>query len=351
MNKCDFIVCKDMFLRTLGYKYDTVITKMFGAMPTGSIKPVKDQRGRHKPKHAFSLNIIESFKPMISHYRRNHAPLRRYLPPELSPKVMHEHLCQSRSDIKCCGETYRLRVKNKNIGFGRLGEEECEVCVANIQHECNAGLITNEWDSIHDRLEMVKKVDEGICENCDNWVVHIERANKSREEYRNDADSFPEDDVFYVSADMQKVIMLPRLPGMKTSLFTRRMILYHETYAPLVHSKETRKKWATEKKQIRRIKPTGIIWHERLQGRYAEDVSSTVLKFLRHPKYRDAKRIVIWADNCTGQLKNWTLYSSLVNNHGSISNITMKYLGAYVHVCRFIPFASRTCNEGKETVV
>ena len=147
VNNCDFIVCKDMFLRTLGYKYDTVVTKMFEAMPTGSIKPVKDQRGRHKPKHAFSLNIfdaiddhIESFKPMISHYHRNHAPLRRYLPPELSAKVMHEHLCQSHPDIKCCGETYRLRVKNKNIGFGRLGEEECEVCIANIQHECNAGL-------------------------------------------------------------------------------------------------------------------------------------------------------------------------------------------------------------------
>ena len=76
----------------------------------------------------------------------------------------------------------------------------------------------------------------------DNWIVCIERANKSREEYRNDADSFPEDDVFYISADM-----LPRLPGMKTALFTRRMILYHENYAPLVHSKESRKKWDTEK--------------------------------------------------------------------------------------------------------
>ena len=60
-----------------------------------------------------------------------------------------------------------------------------------------------------------------------------------------------------------------------------------------------------------------------------EDVTSTVIKALRHPQYRDAKEIVIWADNCTGQLKNWTFYSALiyeVNHHASINNLTIKYL-------------------------
>ena len=252
---------------------------------------------------------IESFKPMISHYRRADAPLRRYLPPELSPKVMYEHFCESNPGM-CCGETYRLRLKKKNIGFGQLGEEECEVCVANIHHQYNAGLITESRDLIEDRLAKVKS---GVCEECDAWILHILRANKSREAYRKDADTYPSDNVFYVSADKQKVIMLPRLPGLKTAVFTRRIILYHETYAPLIPSKETKKKWKEEKRPRRQIKPLGIIWHEGIQGRYDEDVSSTVLKCLRDSKYREAREMVIWADNCVGQLNNWALYSTLVH--------------------------------------
>ena len=324
--KVNVIVCKDMFLWTLGYNYDTVVTKI----PT-STKPVKEKRGKHKPKRAFSQDMlaaiddhIESFKPMISNYRRAHASLCWYLPPELSPKVMYGHFCESNPGM-CCGETYRLRLKKKNIGFGQLGEEECEVCVANIHHQCNAGLITESRDSIEDHLAKVKS---GVCEECDAWILHILRANKSREAYRKDADTYPTDNVFYVSADMQKVIMLPRWPGLKTAVFTWHIILYHETYAPLIPSKETKKKWKEEKRPRRQIKPLGIIWHEGIQGRYDEDVSSTVLKCLHDSKYQEAREMVIWADNCVGQLKNWTLYSTLVhevNIHGNISNIRIKY--------------------------
>ena len=153
---------------------------------------------------------------------------------------------------------------------------------SNIHHQCNAGLITESRDSIEDRLAKVKS---GVCEECDAWILHILRANKSREAYRKDADTYPSDNVFYVSADMQKVIMLPRLPGLKTAVFTWRIILYHETYAPLISWKETKKKWKEEKRPRRQIKPLGIIWHEGIQGRYNEDVSSTVLKCLRDSKY------------------------------------------------------------------
>ena len=44
VNTCDVIVCNDMFLRTLGYSYDTVVTKTFEVMTATSIKPVKDKR-------------------------------------------------------------------------------------------------------------------------------------------------------------------------------------------------------------------------------------------------------------------------------------------------------------------
>ena len=63
---------------------------------------------------------------------------------------------------------------------------------------------------------------------------------------------------------MQKVIMLPRMPGAKTAVFTKRLVTFHETFAPLGKFSQTKG-----------ILPTGVIWHERILGRNAEDVATT----------------------------------------------------------------------------
>ena len=55
---------------------------------------------------------IESFKLTINYYRRSHAPLRRYLPPELTVKIMMEYFKESHPNIICSEDTYRRRVKN-----------------------------------------------------------------------------------------------------------------------------------------------------------------------------------------------------------------------------------------------
>ena len=127
---------------------------------------------------------------------------------------------------------------------------------------------------------------------------------------------------------MEKVNMLPRLPGIKTAVFTRRIVLYHETFAPCTIEGSC-KKWKEDKKVMRcKLKPLGMIWHEGIQGQNDEDVTSTVIKFLHHSQYRDASVIVTWADNCVGQLKNWTLYAALileVNRHPNIQKISIKY--------------------------
>ena len=94
---------------------------------------------------------------------------------------------------------------------------------------------TTHVDSSKQRIrERLDSIVPGKCSECDNWVTHIHKAGKSRSVYRKDRETNPEDDVFHFSADMQKVIMRPRLPGNKTSMFTRRIILFHETFAPLV---------------------------------------------------------------------------------------------------------------------
>ena len=76
-------------------------------------------------------------------------------------------------------------------------------------------------------------------------------------------------------------------------------------------------------------KPRGYLWHEAIQGRKDEDVTSVIIKFLRESSYRDSKNLTIWCDNCSGQNKNWTLYSSIVHqmfqSETSLESITFKY--------------------------
>ena len=325
-------VCKVMFLHTLGYKHDTILTKMFSNMTPTKSRPQKDRRGKHAPWHALSDeeltlidNHIKSFNPAISHYRRAHAPLRLYLPSELSVKKMFRWFKETNPGDRIDEMSYYRRVRKMNISFAKLGEEECECCLEILYHDCTAQDATAEDTGSAERLANIKP---GECQKCDTWAEHIKKSNESRKSYRKDADTYPEPDKYYVSADLQKVIMLPRLPGVKKCVFTRRIIAFHETFAPLVASDEVKKQWQSEKKKVPRIKPMGMIWHEGLQGRNDEDVGSAFVKLVSQTPYRSAKSLTTWLDNCSGQGKNWSLYAELVrqvNIHPTLEVWILKY--------------------------
>ena len=73
------------------------------------------------------------------------------------------------------------------------------------------------------------------------------------------------------------------------------------------------------------------MWHEELSGRKGGDVASSYTKVCQHVSdtFEDTRGIIIWADNCTGQNKNWYLYTVLVqfiNASSSLEWITLKYL-------------------------
>ena len=80
----------------------------------------------------------------------------------------------------------------------------------------------------------------------------------SREEYRWDVQRNNNDRAIYFSCDKEKVIMLPRSPGMKKVIFTKRIILFQETFAPLGGRKN---------------KTIGVTWHEGIAGRCDEDLA------------------------------------------------------------------------------
>lgn len=85
----------------------------------------------------------------------------------------------------------------------------------------------------------------------------------------------------------------------------------HETFAPL-HAKDTNK---------------CLLWHEGIAGRSASEVSSTYFKIITSES-SDVSTFIFWADNCSAQNKNWTLYSALVmfvNSEWGPEKIIIKY--------------------------
>lgn len=283
-------VCKVFYLGTLGFakNNDTVVQKALHAVSPGKLAPKKDGRGKgvHKAIDRHKIHThVESFGPAVSHYRREHAPNRRYLPSDITINCMHKDFLSKNPGVLCSYEIYRAEIARMQISFTKLGHEECEICESFSNH------------SEHHTKENL----DLLCEACCKWQSHISKAEESRRNYRIDRDmqespSGEETNRVVYSADLQKVIMLPRLETLKTVLFTRRIIAFNESFVPLGNKPAA--------------KPMAVLWHEGLSGRKKEDIVSAFHAFFI--SQRDAKVIVLWLDNCAGQNKNWTLFSYLV---------------------------------------
>ncbi|KAL1492273.1 hypothetical protein ABEB36_012748 [Hypothenemus hampei] len=98
-------------------------------------------------------------------------------------------------------------------------------------------------------------------------------------------------------ADLEKVIMLPRLEMFKSAIFTHRLSVYNESFVPV------------GKKQ-KNCKPFAAVWHDALLGRNKEQIISTFYNFFKSK--RDVTKITLWLDNCTAQNKNWAFFSFLI---------------------------------------
>ncbi|CAM4321070.1 unnamed protein product [Leuciscus chuanchicus] len=278
-------VCKTFFLATLGYHpaNDSLVLSVMGN-EIGNEAITRDQRGRHTPSNKLDMqpfyDHIESFHPSVSHYRREHAPHRRYLPSDVNIKLMYaDYLGKGNS---CSYESYRKAVKHKNISFAKLGEEGCEECILQDQH------MKNDHDGDGHDMD---------CLQCQRWRGHKESAVQSRIIYQADAEKDWPEDTLVKSVDLQKVIMLPRMPGLKPSIFTKRIVEFHETFASVGNKKN-------KKNTI------SVVWHEGTAGRRPAEITSAYVTALK--KERDICHCIFWVDNCSAQNKNWCLLSSLV---------------------------------------
>ena len=78
----------------------------------------------------------------------------------------------------------------------------------------------------------------------------------------------------------------------------------------------------------RRFPVICAMWNESVNRRWAGDVASAWIRILQ--EYHNHDSITIWADNCSGQNKNYYLFKTLnqlVNSDEVLfKNITLKYL-------------------------
>jgi len=203
-------VCKTMFMATLGYKSDKFITVALKSLSTD------DMRGHHDHSYhslkeedkTFIEKHILSYEPGISHYRRGHAPHCLYVDPSLTISDMfqaYQKACREENRQDRCISVYTKKLHKMNISFAKLGHEECEVCMKNEEHKKEVG--ENEHD----------------CADCKKHIEHIQRDKLCRGCYKEDkkAQDDGSNDTLYVSLDLQKVRMLPEIPGSRLQFLPR----------------------------------------------------------------------------------------------------------------------------------
>jgi hypothetical protein len=305
-------VCKTFFMAVLGMlrSSDKAIRFALFSGDPSSIQPPTDRRGQqpatNKGDEEQIREHIASYKPCAPHYRRAHAPHRRYLPTELSGAEMHRQYNELYPQAQVSHMSYRRVLATENIAFTPLGHEECELCTEHMYHLKVAG---------HDADD---------CTVCCRHAEHHQRYINAREEYVKDANRDWEQGEVVVSADLMKVVVLPSLPH-KICLFTSRLIAFNMTFALLKPEKKATTKRDRSAESGAQV---AILWHEALAGRDGCDIVSVYWKWLL--LQRDCLRLTIYADNCGAQNKQWALYTMLVYAVNSdlikAKKITFKYL-------------------------
>lgn len=111
-----------------------------------------------------------------------------------------------------------------------------------------------------------------------------------------------------------QVIQLPRLEGLKTIVFSQRLLAFNETFAPVG-------------KHSRSHPVVACLWDESTSGRSADDLMSSFHRVII--RFGKMQRIVFWLDNCAAQNKNWKLFLHLIllinSNAVQVKELVLKF--------------------------
>ena len=265
-------VCKTFFLATLGYKTDKAVyyaLKHVCEEQGVVIGTIGDNRGKHDPHHKAPADLrkkveehIESFRPQISHYRRDHVPYRRYLPADLTVKDMYSNFVNAhrgQNNMQCSYSFYQKIFLALNIGFSTPSNDLCKTC------------------AVHKTMHPEAEHDCGSCDCdvCAHYPKHREDASQARKALHEDEGKMENDDsIVLATTDMQKAITLPKMPT-KDHFFSRKLVIFNQTFATPGKNKDC----------------TCVLWHEEQAGRKAWNVANAYVEFIK--MHRDKERHIL----------------------------------------------------------
>lgn len=255
----DIKVCKIFFLNTLGFSNDEAVHAVLNKEPTTAVNPkvraTPDPRGRHTPSNAFSAeyelemkNFILQYKPVPSHYRISHAPNRKYLPIGITFTSIYKDFQQHCLDkcLKVCSWThFHNMIQKLNLSTCEPPQDICSKCRNHEQKHKTLPAPCN-------------------CNDCIDLDQHLKNKRDSRRDLKiieEKVDKSDGQEALY-TVDMQKVICMPLLTT-KEYFFSRKLVLYNETFVPPGTNKQA----------------VCIVWHEGESGRKAHNVATTYIFF------------------------------------------------------------------------
>lgn len=295
-------VCLSFFLKTLGYKSDSVIMELRKAAKKAPLLGlVKENRGRKKNDKRCNYRLIEnhlnSYNPCVAHYRRHNTPNARYLPMGLKLKDLYSDF-KSKNPNVCSKETYRKTMIDLGISLHTPENDICDDCAY-------FDKVKTEFQATGEEMpEDIKR----------KYEEHSTKATEATEAYNKDKEAEEGRNLKIYSMDLEKVLLIPIMPKVKETFFVSRLVVFNETFASLKPGAQS----------------YCCVWHEAIAGRDAPQIIDSILSFIREE--RDTENLVLWADNCSSQNKNWFLFTALVTivntNIASqfLKTITMKYL-------------------------
>ena len=210
-----------MFMATLGMKTNAYIRGFVAAKvasaENGSNEFVVDSRGRKTPSnkkdHASIHEHILSYNPQISHYRVADVPNRRYLESHLTiTDMMNDYNLKHENHVSF--PVYYRAFSEENISFMKPNQDVCDMCEKIKGHTSDCS-------------------QQQGCKECAQATQHKIKAERAREEYQKANKTAEQDeDVAVFTADMQKVVLLPKLTT-KEHFFVSRLVVFNETFASL----------------------------------------------------------------------------------------------------------------------
>ena len=289
-----FRVCKKMFLGTLGLKETSVVTwvkQTISTEPPPTLSASKEseesqsrsekrqsklkerQLMRFEDKKASLKQFFGELPKMESHYCR-----------ASTKKLYLEPIWQSKTEIY---RIYKTDFCQKNY------LESSSIFIFNeIFEELNLSLYTPKKD-LCDTCEAYKT--KNITE--EKYVIHQTLKGEARDE--KNKDKFSDDTNLVYAMDLQSVLLSPK--STVSSMYYKTKLIVHNF---TIYNLKTKEGYC-------------FIWNEAEGGLTANEFSSIISYFIETEivaKFgNDVPEIIIYSDGCTGQNRNATLASALLN--------------------------------------